>query len=492
MTVALAKEVRAQLPTFAAAALAVASAAAVPGDPLLLRVALLGLVFGSVILGAQAIGHEYTYRTLPLLLAQPADRRRILALKAAVLGVLLLVLAAGAFAALSPGPYRVGRQGVGAVPLLLIVLGSLSVAPALTMMTRSPLAGSVFTLAIPGMLYLGLELVGIGIHGTAAIQRVEDFREAVWWPLMFALCGASLAATVPMFMRLQLADGRGTDISLPASWAQRQADVAPRKTHAVWSLFRKELRLQQMTLVVAALYAIGAAGLSMLGRTMPEIQDVTRPLTLLYVGLLSVLIGALSSAEERHLGTLQWQLLLPMPAWKQWGIKTATAIGLAVLLAGALPMAVGVLTGQQVVPRYDSRDKQHLLRILPQMLLIVVVLTTAAIYVSSLSTSGIRALVTTVPVFALVVVGEGWLERSPLPRWVHDVATPLRSAAPGLRQQIVAGLMVLLPLALLAVLLTLAFRNHRALSVGAGRIARQAAGIAAYLLVALLLIIAFA
>src|SRR5688572_20547112 len=50
---------------------------------------LLAFVAGSVALGAMSIGHEYTYRTLPALLAQPISRARLLGTKLAVLALLL-------------------------------------------------------------------------------------------------------------------------------------------------------------------------------------------------------------------------------------------------------------------------------------------------------------------------------------------------------------------------------------------------------------------
>ena len=56
-----------------------------------------------------------------------------------------------------------------------------------------------------------------------------------------------------------------------------------------------------------------------------------------YLAILSILIGALSSAEERHMGTLEWHLLLPMAQWKQWCIKAGTAFLLAIALGVGLP-----------------------------------------------------------------------------------------------------------------------------------------------------------
>ena len=51
-------------------------------------------IIGSIALGALSIGHEYSHRALPMLLAQPISRTRVLATKLGVLAVLLAALAA--------------------------------------------------------------------------------------------------------------------------------------------------------------------------------------------------------------------------------------------------------------------------------------------------------------------------------------------------------------------------------------------------------------
>src|SRR4029453_6837051 len=87
------KEIRALLPAWLACA-----AAIVAGGFLERREALSAAVFayvlGSVALGALSIGHEYTSRTLVLLLSQPAARQRLYLVKLGVLVPMLLSLGA--------------------------------------------------------------------------------------------------------------------------------------------------------------------------------------------------------------------------------------------------------------------------------------------------------------------------------------------------------------------------------------------------------------
>ena len=88
----------------------------------------------------------------------------------------------------------------------------------------------------------------------------------------------------------------------------------------------KELRLQQIPYVLAVLYAATMADASVAAPTDAGHCSTRRArVTVLYAGFVALLIGSLSSAQERHLGTLEWQTLQPVPAWKQWAVKVAVA-----------------------------------------------------------------------------------------------------------------------------------------------------------------------
>jgi hypothetical protein len=113
-------------------------------------------------------------------------------------------------------------------------------------------------------------------------------------------------------------------------------------------------------------------------------------LAFLYFAILTILIGSLASAEERQLGTLEWQALLPIAAWKQWAIKLGVVFGLVALLGLALPaliMRKEVLTNPRGWVTFGG---------------FVFVTTTLSLYVSSLSANGVRAMVSTLPVVAVL------------------------------------------------------------------------------------------
>src|SRR5207302_2506533 len=159
---------------------------------------------------------------------------------------------------------------------------------------------------------------------------------------------------------------------------------------------------------------------------------------------LAVLIGALASAEERQIGTLEWQVLLPMAAWRQWAVKVGTALGLAALLSFGLPI---LLAGGHV-----DFNSWHVL--------VIMVLTTGGLYVSTLCKSAVRALIVAAPLMLGVTVLA-----------LYVMAT---SAGVGRISALFAA-----PIAGVVVpMLWFAFENHRLAGQSAARVFRQAMWIA--------------
>ena len=153
------------------------------------------------------------------------------------------------------------------------------------------------------------------------------------------------------------------------------------------------------------------------------------------------MIGSLASAEERQFGTLEWQLLLPLAAWKQWLVKVGVVLGLAMLLLVGLPALV--LAGR-------SGPLDNTLWYMCAILL----LTCTSLYISSLNTTGLRALLLSVPVSLVTLAMMAAL-----------------SSMLGLRRLSPAP--VVLFAGFLAVVLYFAFVNHRSAERGAWRIGQQ-------------------
>ena len=116
------------------------------------------------------------------------------------------------------------------------------------------------------------------------------------------------------------------------------APPASTRRPATWLLVKKELRLQQLTFAVSGLYVVGWVGVLAFGSFAPASRaTLLFMLTVFHSGAIPLLAGSLASAEERKLGTLEWQLLLPMARWKQWVTKAAVALGIALTLTLGLP-----------------------------------------------------------------------------------------------------------------------------------------------------------
>jgi hypothetical protein len=369
----LAKEIRALLPIWlgclgALTALAAARAGAVISDGSAEALGLLVYGVTAITLGAFSIGHEYTCRTLPQLLCQPESRASILIMKMAVLAAMLVTLAGAAWGTV------VFPSGPTALFVLAVIPFGLFVTPCLTMLCRNPLAGAVFTIVIPGLIWLLANLLAAGQARFAAfaagLQTVSAIAVVMCWV---------------MFRGLEASEGQGRELRLPLPDVFRAAD---RQRHPLWRLVRKELALQHLSIAVAGIASLGWLSIFLLGLASTSPRQFADPLgavAALYSGLLAMVIGALASAEERQLGTLEWQVLLPMASWKQWAVKVAVTLGLALLLSVLLPALLLAFTGGPI-------------RIGQPYAGVMLLLTTASLYVSSLSSSGVRALIVSLPI----------------------------------------------------------------------------------------------
>ncbi len=473
--VSVRKETRALFVVWAACAMALGLSGGL-GDPSRYRAGLLAYGFGAIALGAQSIGHEYTHGTLGLLLLQPVNRQRLFLIKLSVLAAMLLTLAAVAWiipfydqaflpASIQDGPaVTIDRDWVGMPVLVLASLCGLCLAPYLTMLCRSPLAGVVFTVPVAGHLWILGWVVGVAWYGLNQDAEIEQFSLVFFWRGMFVACAVAAIAGWRRFMRLETMEGPDPAVHLPR-WLTgdtTRVDAAPvaeaRPRHPTWLLAKKELRLQQMTLVVAGLYVVIIAVASSLSRRVPELPGTVAAIWGVYGALLALLIGSLASAEERQLRTLEWQVFLPMAAWKQWAIKVGTALGLATLLSFGFSIffAAGPITFNAW---YAT---------------VIILLTTGSLYVSSLCSGALRALVLSGSVLVAVVLVQAAIAR--LLESLFEQAPPGLGWLPAV---LLAGFVV--------PALRFAFQNHRSAERGALRVVRQIVWIAGCLTIGIAL-----
>jgi hypothetical protein len=433
-----------------------------------------------VALGAFSVGQEYAYRTLPTLLAQPLPRPRFLLAKAAALAPLLASLAVLARLMLlrinahSSVGGAISREWLETNTILVPILG-FCVAPWLTLIFRNAIAGVVFTLAIPAAVWLAINLVP-ALDGVVGV--FDDARAlSIFWALMLGASAFALVDGRRMFVTLEVTDGIG-GISVAGTRRRHAASVTQRghRRHPLAQLVTKELRLQRMTFALSVLYVLSWTVIVATDSTL-SLGPAFYGMSVVFPGVTALFVGSLASAEERSLGTLAIQALQPLAAWKQWLVKVATALVLTValtvllprILEWAHPLALGLP---------DWRLSGGFLAVMA-----------CSLYVSSLSTGALQALLLSMPLVALAtplffVTTSGsaaviWSWLDPILRSLNGNWTklnPLLSNADfawyywsnrWLPTAVLCGLV--------ALVIWLAAANHRSVEHGLGRLLRQLA-----------------
>jgi hypothetical protein len=455
------KEVRALLPLWLGCIVVVWAGGLADGSGMFLRVGFVMYVVGSLALGALSVGHEYTNHTLPLLLLVPTSRRRIFAIKTSVLLAMLVVLAGVALARLpvtSAGREMQDTAVVGGMSFL----GGAFLAPWLTMLCRNPIAGAFFALSIPAGLLLGSEIFSILLLADAGTAAGEHVRMEIFWSGMVVVSAIGAFFSWRSFLKLQAIEGPHADLALPHWFSRSTAHVSvdARRGSPVWMLVSKELHLQQLTFMVSALYVCGWAAILLTWHsTIMTIDQTFLIMTVVHGSIVALLAGSLASAEERQLGTLDWQLLLPMSAARQWVIKCGVVLGVVVVLGLALPALLAVLKPSIEPMRINWGFAATLL-----------IGAAVSLYVSSLSGSGLKALLIAVPaafaVLPVLAVGEG-----------AAFALVGLVRVPSIRVSPLAGfddrVLALEAAVLITLLLRFALINHRSLDGNVKRVWRQ-------------------
>jgi hypothetical protein len=323
---------------------------------------------GCLWMGATVFGSEFEHRTLGPLLTQPISRKRIFWEKLGILSVLSLVVYGNTMASLERVQGSVDWVILAVAPALAVSTG-----PLFSLLGRSTLAGMVFTATAP-MLFLLLSAIVSGSIQSGMpvlsdpptaeqLKAIEPYNQALflWGDFQPWLRGLYLAAG-PMlgwlwFRSLSWQDGAA--VARPPSGSARSRAVLTRLIRilvpgasATAHLIRKEIRLHAIPWMIAAL-TTGLWVLWMIARRLVPEGDLKdglnefSPVTVIG-GMLGVVAlvtaGAGSVAEERALGTLDWQVTQPVTGRRQWWIKSLVAVvtGLVTgLLIPATLLAVG-------------------------------------------------------------------------------------------------------------------------------------------------------
>jgi len=181
--------------------------------------------------------------------------------------------------------------------------------------------------------------------------------------LILAYCGACCWGSYRRWKTLQLIDGTARELRLPSSieaWLLRPfRTVAARLSGPLASLQKKELRIHQVSFVLAGLFVVFIA---LAGLLYLSVHDQRHdPVILLicgyvfYLPLLPLLVGVSAVAEEKNWGVADWQLTLPVSAWGQWWSKVFVAWAISVGLGVVLPALISWL-GAFLIGSHDPAD----------------------------------------------------------------------------------------------------------------------------------------
>ena len=334
------------------------------------------LGFGLLLLGLAPFGQEFGLGTFSMMLAQPFERRRIWKTKillvvaaAAVVFLTFIVtlhtridlnISRGAERFAEGQPYQIqGNMGIRTVAQMqresenhmgeafreAVKISLLLIAVAITggfwttLLFRQTGAAMWFAVLIPGALVV---IVGVVFHG---LWPEAEHITLVSVLVLYSLSGLIWAHR--MFASAQDSQWLGETVAiLSLSPAKRRAEdtTAPHRQGAFRALVRKEFQSHQISLLVAfGLLVLHLCTLVFRGfETLPrnsELRFVVEAVPFLWL-LVPWLIGCVTVAEERKLGTMESQLCLPVTRRFQFAIKLAVALLLGLLLGGIMPVLI--------------------------------------------------------------------------------------------------------------------------------------------------------
>ena len=431
------KETRALLPMWLAPAAWVSFPFLLPiGDPLTWSFA--GFLFGCAVLGPVCVGHEFAHGTMGALLAQPVPRRKLWWEKLAVTSAALLSLSLLFLGLIevTGNWHRIfdydaeGEPSPMALLIMLIPLLGFCTGPALTLFVRNSLGGAALTFIYPFF----LQIAGLLLVANMG-ELLRDVEEQFLLSYVL-LVGGSYAGGVFLwgcrrFERLEDVNLLAQEISAPrqftALFSGLTRHLTPAQHGPTLNLLRKELRLQQPAFLVAQFLIVLWVTFVGVWRVRPTVGGEIMLIPVIFLCLaIPVMVGIVSTAEERRLGVHEWHLTLPVSARRLWTVKLLVALGvnavLGLLLPGLLAHASSWLANDpKLIAEIPGRN-------VPPFLIANLVLVGAALYASSVSANSMRALVGTIVLF--IVAGLFLPTSAEVHVWLSGLIDQQRSMPP--------------------------------------------------------------
>lgn len=420
-------------------------------------------VVGCLIIAGSVFGAEFGHGTLPQLLAQPIERRRIWWAK-------MLVLALG----LSSLILILLTIEHATWPVAIVAAAAFCTVPFFTLVGRSTISGIILSIPIPGLIFIIGALLGLWLlrpsGETVNEERLHFWMRAYFYVVLPGYCAVVFYLGYRRFVNFEVAGREPPQVRLPASvqggLERIVSNLIPSEYRYVRALVAKELHLQHNATVLLLIFATLQL-LAILYAKIAQVQDAepffTVPL-FIYLGTMPCIIGSSAVAEENNLGTRSWHLTLPCSIRLQWFVKLSVVALLATVFVVAVP-AFWLILGCSIGMGLESISIGVALLFCSPTLVVTLI----AFYASSFSRDTLRALLAAFGICASIVtilaLGGSMIESSTVARRQPQHASTIGLLATG---WILFGL----PLSCLLVLaLRSSFKHFAAL--GRGRIWRN-------------------
>ncbi len=378
------------------------------------------LFIGAILMAVGIFASEFESRTLSTWLGQPRSRSALYGRKLAVLALLFVFVALNALLAAIPHAsdwsLRFSEVAVTGGSLLVVFAS----APLLALLTRSTIAGATFTVAVPMMLYTPLiyaqgwyylRWAGQSYPPEGAILTLTLLAGTIY----AVVCGVASWRT---FLHLEAADSAVATqapallrLGRPAEWVTRFIGLGGVHPNPIASLVRKELRLQSTPWIVGLLM-VGLALLVLLARALELFTEETEApkIALIFMSLASVVsllgTGASCVAEERQIGTHDWQLTQPASVNRQWRVKLATTLVVGVLMGFAWPLLLlrGSLGTAAFASLWPNEGPGLIALVLGAALVLLLLATYASSFSKTTLKAGVSCIATVVTVTTAVAL----------------------------------------------------------------------------------------
>jgi ABC-type transport system involved in multi-copper enzyme maturation permease subunit len=361
-----------------------------------------GFTLACLLMGAAAFGTEFQHRTMAGLLAQPLSRSALWMEKMWVMcgfilaGTMVVALALKLYASRLPE----GNWNYVWWTLLLVPICSAGGGPFWTLLLRSSLMGTAFTFLAPAFLLM----LNVWIYEKMHLGSGGGFQIKDVCLLLLIYGPTTLLLGFRRFKKLEAYDGPlpSPEVELPTAvgtFFSKPFEAMVRPFAGPFtSLVRKELRLHQFSFLCAAVFSVPVMLVIVMhgGHLDWEGQSSFSAMSIvagfgIYMGILPVLAGSLSLAEEKSWGVSEWHLTLPPAVRKQWFAKMLVAFGVSLVLGLLLP---GLLLWIGKGWPFEN-NPGSLVEVVVQALMVPVVqlmLISFAIYASSIVAGTIRAM----------------------------------------------------------------------------------------------------